>query len=384
MRKVQELFEKREVVGARLEKILKQRAITKKGFCKEMGISRPTLDKLIAGEVTSQRCFVSHMEKALRVLDMEAEQILGTIPNPHTKVITFRKMLHYQAADIAEKTGIQQERLREIERGELATDAELRDIAHCLGVGVRHLKGACVFMPAIEENQAALCDETELIHANQHWGYLGVLLANRSDYLWYPITTGAYHMIHQMTNRLHWVIPCMNNRLLYLNMEHVRRITLCDAKRNHPMDLTGRPVSESACIAPAAYEALDDYFAYLKDEEHSAGLFSAAFLQMMEDLVVRMKWRKSAPAEHNGRMILREQDGREMRLLLDCNGSMGFLLKLKDCYARSSDPQMEQFQAIKGAGGVEIMFKMTHVAMLELPLAKAEEAICQKIKQESF
>lgn len=378
MREVQELFEKREVVGARLEKILKQRDLTKKRFCLDVGISRPTLDKLLAGEITSRKCFVSHMTKVLNALDMDVDLLLGMIPNPYTKVIAFRNLIHYRAADVCAKTGIKQERLREIERGELATDAELRDIAYCLGVGVRHLKGAYVFMPFMGEKQPASCGDAELMEANRHWGYLGVRLNDWSHELWYPITAGVHHMIHQLSDRMHWVIPCMNNRLLYLNMANVSRIMLCDAKHNHITDLAGRPLSESVSIVPAAYEALRDYFAYKKDPESNEGLFSAAFLQMMDELVERMKWRKGAATEHNSRMILRERDGKEMRLCLDCDGSMDLLLKLKDCYIRSSDPQTALFQSINGTGGVEVMFRMTQVGMLELPLAKVEEALCRK------
>ena len=60
-----DLFDKRSVVGAKLEDLLVERSFTKAAFCKECGISRPTLDKLLAGNITSMANFEKHMQKIL-------------------------------------------------------------------------------------------------------------------------------------------------------------------------------------------------------------------------------------------------------------------------------------------------------------------------------
>ena len=54
---LKDLFDKRSVVGAKLEDLLVEQGFTKAGFCKECGISRPTLDKLLAGNITSKANF---------------------------------------------------------------------------------------------------------------------------------------------------------------------------------------------------------------------------------------------------------------------------------------------------------------------------------------
>ena len=54
MYKIEDLFDQRSILGAKLEQLLKQKGYTKKQLCEESGVSRPTIDKLIAGTLTSK------------------------------------------------------------------------------------------------------------------------------------------------------------------------------------------------------------------------------------------------------------------------------------------------------------------------------------------
>ena len=51
---IDDLFEKRSIVGSRLEELLHKQGITKARFCADAGISRPTLDKLLTGNITNK------------------------------------------------------------------------------------------------------------------------------------------------------------------------------------------------------------------------------------------------------------------------------------------------------------------------------------------
>ena len=67
MYEVGDLFDKRSVVGARLEEILSEQGYSKSKFCKMCGISRPTIDKLLSGNLTSKANFEKHISKILKI-----------------------------------------------------------------------------------------------------------------------------------------------------------------------------------------------------------------------------------------------------------------------------------------------------------------------------
>lgn len=123
----------------KLEDMLLKQEITKAKFCADAGISRPTLDKLLSGNITNKANFINHMLKVLHCLAVTPDMLMGNIQNPYIKAKSLRKALRIKMNEICNITGISPERLREIESGADATMAGLRDIALCLGVGVKSI-----------------------------------------------------------------------------------------------------------------------------------------------------------------------------------------------------------------------------------------------------
>ncbi len=72
-----ELFDRRSQVGTRLKECIQNKGYTKVSFAGEVGISRPTLDRLLSGEIDNKRSFDKHMAKILAVLHMTAEELLS-------------------------------------------------------------------------------------------------------------------------------------------------------------------------------------------------------------------------------------------------------------------------------------------------------------------
>ena len=72
----EELFEKRGLVAEKLKECLRENGFTKVSFSKKAEISRPTLDKLLNGEIDSKVTFDKHMSKVLSVLNMSANELL--------------------------------------------------------------------------------------------------------------------------------------------------------------------------------------------------------------------------------------------------------------------------------------------------------------------
>jgi predicted transcriptional regulator len=71
-----DLFDKRSLVAAKLKDCMKERGYTKVSFSKMTNISRPTLDKLLNGGVDNKSTFNRHIQKILAVLDISPQELV--------------------------------------------------------------------------------------------------------------------------------------------------------------------------------------------------------------------------------------------------------------------------------------------------------------------
>lgn len=172
----EDLFDRRSTVGANLERVLESRNITKVELCQNTGVSRPTIDKVLAGTLTNKTNYEKHISKILTYLKISPDGILGTTTNNIARRI--RNMCRISTETISRMTGIPEERIRTIETGNDATLAELRDIAICLSVGVGDILGQKYF-----ETQIGTLDyfihfskEDDIEEISGFWGHIGILL----------------------------------------------------------------------------------------------------------------------------------------------------------------------------------------------------------------
>lgn len=68
-----ELFEKRKLTGTKLKDYIRSNGFSKVSFCKKTEISRPTLDKILNGEIDSKSTFDKHLNKILTSLSILTE-----------------------------------------------------------------------------------------------------------------------------------------------------------------------------------------------------------------------------------------------------------------------------------------------------------------------
>ncbi|HHU16877.1 MAG TPA: helix-turn-helix transcriptional regulator [Clostridiales bacterium] len=80
-----ELFENRKLIGKNILNLIKDNGYTKSSFSMLTNISRPTLNKLIDGEVHSLATFITHIQKILESQNIDEEQLLNYIPKNETK-----------------------------------------------------------------------------------------------------------------------------------------------------------------------------------------------------------------------------------------------------------------------------------------------------------
>ena len=79
------LFEKRTTVGENLLNIIRDKGYTKSSFAKAIDITRPTLDRLLAGEIESLTKYRQYIEKITEIQDMTEEQLLNYVPKLSAK-----------------------------------------------------------------------------------------------------------------------------------------------------------------------------------------------------------------------------------------------------------------------------------------------------------
>ena len=71
-----ELFEHRSLVASKLKDCIRDKGYTKVSFAKKAEISRPTLDKLLNGNIDSKTTFDRHLQKILKMMNMSVDELI--------------------------------------------------------------------------------------------------------------------------------------------------------------------------------------------------------------------------------------------------------------------------------------------------------------------
>ncbi len=148
-----DLFNSRDVVGCKLNQIIGSHKYTKSNVCTGAGISRPTLDKLLNGEVTNKTNFEKHISKLLAFLSLTPSELMGGIANPFTDSKTLRDALHLavlrggqlrQRCELSQLMNCKKSKL-----AQLSPSLKMRGVAYCLGTGVTGVLGDGYFQTPV-------------------------------------------------------------------------------------------------------------------------------------------------------------------------------------------------------------------------------------------
>lgn len=105
--KFDELFEQRSLVASKLKDCIRDLGYTKFSFASKVNISRPTLDKLLNGNIDNKSSFDRHLQKILKLLNMTVEDLLlyHSMPsNPDTQAIFSQNApTEHEMSDMAKK-----------------------------------------------------------------------------------------------------------------------------------------------------------------------------------------------------------------------------------------------------------------------------------------
>lgn len=375
---IEDLFDKRYVIGTKLEQILEERSYTKAELCKRAGISRPTLDKMLAGTLTSKTNYEKHITKILDCLSFSPDMLLGKVYNEYNRTRAIRNVLRISSEEIARATGISLGRLKEIEAGEEASVAELRDIALCLSVSVNCLQGTNFFEPQIAtlDDFIRYDSQSEIEDLSGFWGHIGILPSNMNEFLWFPITGSVRKQVYNMMNRDRMAVPCMNNKVLFLNMQNIKEIILLDDACDQPAYVNWDYHVDCGEIPLVIYDALADYL-YEGDIEEGDEKLSPKFRAFLQELTKDKGWSENDLYNMIELSNIYYVDGNVRTIDIAFSQAEMISSEISCLYDFGETADLEDILYCEDINGAEIIINMKNVSMLELPLLKLEEAINQ-------
>ena len=385
MYELEDLFDKRSIVGARLQQILTEKKCTKAELYKNTRVSRPTIDKILEGTITSKKNYETHMQKIMKYLHITPDILLGNLVCGKNRVRELRSIIKISTEKIAEATGITLERLQQIEAGkEEATTAELRDIAFMLSTSTNILRDRYFFEPQIGEMEYYLETDQAINGASGFWGHVGILLSGCEKYMWFPITGNTRKMILRMREEEQMVIPCLNNKVLLLYMPNVEEITLCDFDADEPCDRDWNDKVDCELVPPGIYEALEDYCFYAEmgmefDEEK----ISPGLKKFLDKYIEEKQWTEEDIYELLDDSIIYYSNGKERHVRIDFDHDT-ISREIEMIYGyEMADLEKTFMYYVDQYDDTENLLNIKKVSMIELPLLKVEDAICRRNSDES-
>lgn len=374
-----DLFDMRSVVGAKLEEALLERGYSKSKFCKMCGISRPTLDKILSGNLTSKANFEKHLSKALDALSMTPDMLLGNAKNVYTKAREIRTILHVQEEDIAKATSISLVRLQEIEAGGFATKAELRDIAACLGTSTNCIDGTFFFPPQVSSSELLLdlySEDRDRNVMSGFWGHLGIQPVHSDTFFWFPITEKTHDIIFERMEKCRLIVPCMNNKILYINLQNINNIVLLEDACDTPGFANWDPEIGEGEIPLVVYETLEDFLYYSDiNQVPPADEISPALFRFMKDMVDEKKWTEADIEMLTQEIVIRYSDGGLLTSCIDLNNDNGIVDEIEMIYAFGESSVNEKFTFFRDYNGALTYINTDNISVIELPLVQTESAI---------
>lgn len=375
------LFNTRAVVGSKLEQLIHTRGYTKSSVCSGAKISRPTLDKLLNGEVTNKTNFEKHMTKLLTYLNLTPIELMGGIIHPFTNTKSLRKALRIELDDLSRMSGVSVETLKKIDAGEDVPLEDLRDVALCLGTSVRGVLGDGYFQTQIAHLDDFIDNDPTTIHSpGGYWGHLGLRLKGQDGYMWFPITAFTKNLIDRVRSRDFMAVPCMDNSLLLIHCEAIEELFFLDdaSDRPYPMDWDDN-VSQGE-IPALVYEAFDDYISYKEyDYDPSEVGLSKKLIAAMDAFISNKNLK---PIDflyelHNATVFFTSGRTKTYNLCFDTSDDfMDLTFTVRSIY-ETGDLFDNEIICLSCDYGFQTFLNLKNIALIKLPLSLIEDLIKQ-------
>lgn len=369
-----DLFNQRSVFAAKLELLMEAKSITKSKLCKEAGISRPTLDKLLAVEITNETNFEKHTNKILNFFQITPDLLMGNTHNNYNRVRQLECALHLSNEAISTATGISLSRLKEIEAGAESTLAELRDIALCCETSVRGLLGTNYFNIPFSQINCITKEET-FIGSHGFWGHIGILPNSKDEYLWFPISSDVRSHIYDTLHQQFMVIPCMNNKVLLLNMDGINNIVLLDDACDQPNFTNWDPAVSEGEIPLVIFEALEDY---IYTDTVSKDVISPKLCKALDKLIKKKDWTDEDILGILNDITIYFKNKKTISITSELDTYETLTDAIDSIYDFGDLDSENRIVCFEDMNGSEIIVNLHNISMIEMPLLAVENIICKK------
>lgn len=149
------------------------------------------------------------------------------------------------------------------------------------------------------------------------WGHVGLRPAASDEYLWFPITNSTYQRVCNCESQERIVIPCMNNKVLLVNLRNIDELVLLDEACDSPGFANWDPVT------------------------------------------------------------LHFKSGRKTHTTIDPGSSDSLISEIEVLYDFEDSSTSDRMLSFTDFNGAEILFNMDNIALVELPYLAVEDAIAR-------
>ena len=299
------------------------------------------------------------------------------------KLREIRSIIRISTEKMASATGISQERLQQIEAGEKATITELREIAMQLRTSTHVITNQYFFEPQFSEMEYYMDMKDALDEISGFWGHVGIKLCGIDKYMWYPINSNTRKMIYKGIDEELMVIPCMNNKVLFLNMSNIEDITLSDFDADTPSGKNWDEHVSCGEIPLVVYEALEDYeensqVTLYNDTENSTELY-----RYLMEYVRKNGWTEEDIFQLLNTSVFYYLDGRKKSTIIDFYQDSDDIIETIEMVYGYDFTDIEQnfMFYIDAHDETENFVNLKGISMMELPLLKVEEEIFRRNDQ---
>ena len=334
-------------------------------------------------ELLPAKNYETHMSKIMNYLQITPDILLGNNACSSNRVREIRSIIRISTEKMASATGISQERLQQIEAGEKATITELREIAMQLRTSTHVITNQYFFEPQFSEMEYYMDMKDALDEISEFWGHVGIKLCGIDKYIWYPINSNTRKMIYKGIDEELMVIPCMNNKVLFLNMSNIEDITLSDFDADTPSGKNWDEHVSCGEIPLVVYEALEDYeensqVTLYNDTENSTELY-----RYLTEYVRKNGWTEEDIFQLLNTSVFYYLDGRKKSTIIDFYQDSDDIIETIEMVYGYDFTDIEQnfMFYIDAHDETENFVNLKGISMMELPLLKVEEEIFRRNDQ---
>ena len=239
------------------------------------------------------------------------------------------------------------------------------------------------FEPQFSEMEYYMDMKDALDEISGFWGHVGIKLCGIDKYMWYPINSNTRKMIYKGIDEELMVIPCMNNKVLFLNMSNIEDITLSDFDADTPSGKNWDEHVSCGEIPLVVYEALEDYeensqVTLYNDTENSTELY-----KYLMEYVRKNGWTEEDIFQLLNTSVFYYLDGRKKSTIIDFYQDSDDIIETIEMVYGYDFTDIEQnfMFYIDAHDETENFVNLKGISMMELPLLKVEEEIFRRNDQ---